>query len=80
MVFLHGGGNVRGDTQQHPFDKPPLATKGAIVVTVEYRLGLLGSFANSLLMTEGGGTSGNYDLLDQIAALTWVQQNIAAFG
>lgn len=80
MVFFHGGGNRRGGTNGPPFDTPPLATHGVIVVTAEYRLGLLGFFANSLLTAEGSGTSGNYGLLDQIAALKWVQQNIAAFG
>lgn len=80
MLFFHGGGNGRGDTHQPPFDAPPLATHGVIVVTAEYRVGLLGFFANSLLTAEGGGTSGNYGLLDMIAVLSWVQQNIAAFG
>jgi para-nitrobenzyl esterase len=80
MVFFHGGGNIQGGTHGHPFDTPPLATKGAIVVTAEYRLGILGFFASSLLTAEDGVSSGNYALLDQIAALTWVQQNIAAFG
>jgi len=51
-----------------------------VVVTVEYRLGMLAFFANPLLTTEGGGASGHYGLLDMIAALTWVQQNISAFG
>ncbi len=80
MVFFHGGGNGRGDTHQPPFDTPPLATHGVIAVTAEYRLGLLGFFANSLLTTEGGGSSGNYGLLDMIAVLSWVRQNIVAFG
>jgi len=80
MVFFHGGGNVRGDTQQKPFDLPPLANQGVIVVTVEYRLGVMGFLALSQLTAEDGTTSGNYGLVDQIAALTWVRQNIAAFG
>ena len=81
MVFIHGGGNRTGSTQWPPFfDTPPLAQQGVIVVTIEYRLGLLGFFANPLLTAEGGGSSGNYGLMDQIAALAWVQQNIAAFG
>lgn len=80
MVFLHGGGNVAGSTQERTYDTPPLATHGVVVVTVQYRLGLLGFFANPLLTIEGGGSSGNYGLMDQIAALTWVQQNVAAFG
>jgi para-nitrobenzyl esterase len=80
MVFLHGGGNRRGDTNEPPYNMPLLATQGVIVVTVEYRLGLLGFFANSLLTAEGGGSSGNYGIMDQIAALAWVHNNIAAFG
>jgi len=82
MVFLHGGGNVNGDTQYSPtpLDAPPLANQGVLVVTVEYRLGMFGFFAHPLLTAEGGGASGNYAFLDMIAALTWVQQNISAFG
>lgn len=80
MVFLHGGSNTGGTTQGRAFDSTALPAQGVIVVTVEYRLGLLGFFANPLLTTEGGGSSGNYGLRDQIAALTWVQQNIAGFG
>jgi len=80
MVFFHGGGNVQGGTQQKPFDLPPLANQGAIVVTVEYRLGALGFLALSQLTAEDGLSSGYYGLMDQIAALKWVQQNIAAFG
>jgi para-nitrobenzyl esterase len=82
MVFFHGGGNVNGDTQYTPtsLDAPPLADQGVVVVTAEYRLGLLGTLATPQLTAEGGGTSGAYILLDMIAALTWVKQNIAAFG
>lgn len=82
MVFLHGGGNLHGDTQYTPtsLDAPPLANQGVVVVTVEYRLGMLGFFANPLLTAEGNGASGHYALTDMIAALTWVQQNIAMFG
>jgi para-nitrobenzyl esterase len=80
MVFFHGGGNTAGGTQQKPFDLPPMANQGVIVVTVEYRLGALGFLALSQLTAEDGMSSGYYGLADQIAALTWVQQNIAAFG
>jgi len=81
MFFIHGGSNRTGGTNWPPFfDAPPLAQQGVIVVTIEYRLGLLGFFTHPLLTAEGGGSSGNYGLMDQIAALTWVQQNIAAFG
>ncbi len=82
MVFFHGGGNTNGDTQFTPtsLDAPPLANQGVVVVTAEYRLGLLGWLAHPLLTAEGGGASGHYGLMDMIAALTWVKQNIAAFG
>ena len=80
MVFIHGGGNFRGDAQSPPFDVPPLAAHGAIVVTAEYRVGILGFLPIPLLTAEAGGSSGNYGLLDMIAVLAWVQQNIAAFG
>jgi para-nitrobenzyl esterase len=78
MVFLHGG-NARHSTHQAPFDAPPLAMHGVIVVTAEYRLGALGFFANPLLVAEGN-SAGNYGLMDQIEALRWVQENIEAFG
>lgn len=80
MVFFHGGGNRRGSPQQPPFDSPTLAAHGAIVVTAQYRVGALGFFAHPLLTAEGDGSSSNYGLMDQIAALTWVQENIEAFG
>jgi para-nitrobenzyl esterase len=80
MVFLHGGSNTGGTTQGQVFDSSLLTTQGVILVTVQYRLGLLGFLTHPLLTFEGGGSSGNYGLRDQIAALTWVQQNIAGFG
>jgi len=80
MVFFHGGGNIFGSTQDPPFDSPPLATQGVVVVTAEYRLGALGFFAHPALAAENNGSAGNYALMDMIAALSWVQQNIAAFG
>jgi para-nitrobenzyl esterase len=80
IVFFHGGGNVGGTTQRNTYDTPPLADHDVIVVTAEYRVGLLGFFANPLLTAEDGLSSGNYNLLDQIAALKWVKKNIAAFG
>jgi para-nitrobenzyl esterase len=81
MVFFHGGGNVGGDTQYTPtsLDAPPLANQGVVVVTAEYRLGTLGFLASPQLTAESS-SSGDYALRDMIAALTWVQQNIAAFG
>lgn len=80
MVWLHGGGYTIGAGSLPPYDGHALAKRGAIVVTVNYRLGHLGFFAHPAL--EGGEAEciHNFALLDQIAALRWVQDNIAAFG
>jgi len=81
MVFIHGGANLLGSAQGTPdVPAPPLVTRGTVLVTVQYRLGLLGFFAHPALTTEGGGTSGNYGVWDMIAALTWVHNNISNFG
>jgi para-nitrobenzyl esterase len=80
MVYIHGGSNRTGSTHSRFLDAPLLASQGVVVVTVEYRLGLLGFFVHPLLDAEGGGSSGNYGLMDLVAALTWVQKNITSFG
>lgn len=81
MVWIHGGGNTSGSGQQPAYDGSNLASRGVVVVTINYRLGLFGFLAHPLLSDESAtGTSGNYGLLDQIQALQWVQQNIARFG
>ncbi len=81
MVFFHGGGWKIGSAQYAPFNNiPRLVDNGVIVVTVQYRLGLLGFFAHPLLTAEGNGSSGNYGFEDSIAALQWVHDNIAHFG
>lgn len=81
MVWIHGGGFTRGFSGTSSYNGEPLARKGAIIVTVNYRLGVFGFFAHPELSAESGHhASGNYALLDQIAALQWVQKNIAAFG
>jgi para-nitrobenzyl esterase len=81
MVWIHGGAYVMGANYQTWFNGESLARKGVVVVTVNYRLGLLGFLAHPLLSRESQhGVSGNYGLLDQIAALKWVRRNIAAFG
>ena len=82
IVFIHGGGNVLGSAQDMPWGAiPALAGHDVIVVTVEYRLGLLGFLVNPLLTAESAqGSSGNYGLMDLIAALQWVRDNITEFG
>jgi len=81
MVFFHGGGWILGSAQDAPYNPvPPLAGQGVVLVTAQYRLGLLGFYASQALTTEGGGSSGNYGIRDHIAALQWVRDNIAAFG
>ncbi|MEM8768040.1 MAG: carboxylesterase family protein, partial [Pseudomonadota bacterium] len=81
LVWFHGGGNTTGQADSLVFDGSHLASKGAIVVTAKYRLGLLGFFAHPELTAESGrNASGNYGLMDQLAALRWVQANADAFG
>src|SRR5712692_3182942 len=81
MVWIHGGALTRGSGSVPTYDGEALARKGAVVVTINYRLGLFGFFAHPELTKESDrNSSGNYGLLDQIAALEWVQKNIAAFG
>lgn len=79
MVWIHGGANSFGSGSDVYYDGAPFARRGVILVTINYRVGHLGFFAHPAL-AEGGGNLVNYGLLDQIAALRWVQQNIAAFG
>ena len=80
MVFFHGGAFVFGEGSD--YDATPLAIRGnAIVVTINYRLGILGYLADAALDVQSGtGASGNYGLADQQLALQWVRQNISAFG
>ncbi len=78
MVWIHGGGNMDGASKD--YDASRLAALGkAVVVTINYRLGLLGWLANPALDAEGHPFA-NYGLLDQQLALQWVKRNIAAFG
>ncbi|MFJ9541415.1 carboxylesterase/lipase family protein [Streptomyces sp. NPDC101225] len=80
-VWLYGGGFSAGTGSDPSFDGSVLAGKGVVVVTINYRLGALGFLATPELSAESPhGVSGNYGLLDQIAALKWVRRNIAAFG
>lgn len=80
MVFIHGGGFVFGAGSEPTYDGTSFARHGVVLVTLNYRLGVLGFLAHPALTREGGGISGNYGLLDQIAALRWVQAHIGAFG
>jgi para-nitrobenzyl esterase len=82
IVFIHGGGNVLDSAQDMPWGATPaLAGHDVIVVTVEYRLRLLGFLVNPVLTAESAqGSSGNYGLMDLIAALQWVRDNITEFG
>lgn len=81
LVWIHGGGYTMGAGSQRLYDGEDLARRGAVVVSINYRLGALGFLAHPELSAESPQlASGNYGLLDQIAALEWVQRNAAAFG
>jgi para-nitrobenzyl esterase len=79
MFWLHGGALVRGGTALYP--GAALAAQGVVFVSANYRLGRLGFFAHPALAAEAPGElRGNYGYMDQLAALEWVQHNVAAFG
>lgn len=81
MVWIHGGALTRGAGSIALYDGAALARKGVVVVTINYRLGAFGFLAHSELSAESKHhSSGNYGLLDQVAALEWVKRNISAFG
>jgi para-nitrobenzyl esterase len=81
LVWFYGGGFVSGSGDEPRYDGEHLAAKGVVVVNVNYRLGVIGFLAHPELTKESDRhASGNYGLLDQTAALAWVQKNIAAFG
>jgi para-nitrobenzyl esterase len=81
FVWIHGGALTTGSSSQSLYDGAAFAERGVVFVSINYRLGVLGYLAHSGLSAESReGTSGNYGLLDQIAALRWVKNNIAAFG
>lgn len=80
LVWVHGGGNVEGAGNWPPLGVS-LAERGIVVVSLNYRLGVFGFYANPALDAESAHhVSGNYGHLDQIAALGWVRRNVAAFG
>ncbi len=81
MLWIHGGAYTAGSGQGAPYDGNALARRGIVLVTINYRLGPFGFMAHPLLTKESGhAASGNYGLMDQIAALDWVRKNIGAFG
>ena len=81
FFWIHGGALVSGYSGEKIYNGARLAAKGMIVVSINYRLGVLGYLAHPELSAENpDGISGNYGLLDQIAALKWVKRNIGAFG
>ncbi len=81
MVWIHGGGFVVGSGSEPRYDGTRLAARGIVVVTLNHRLNALGFLAHPELSRESGhGASGNYGMLDVVAALYWVKRNIAAFG
>lgn len=79
--WIHGGAFMHGFSHESEFDGVAYCERGVILVTINYRLGAFGFLAHPWLSEESGvGRSGNYAILDQIAALKWVKENIAAFG
>jgi len=81
MVWIYGGGFAAGTTSEDRQNGYNLAQQGVIVVSMNYRLGVFGFLVHDELAKESGHNSaGNYGLLDQLAALKWVHENIASFG
>ena len=81
LLYFYGGGFVAGDGSEPRYDGGSLARRGIVVVTANYRLGVFGFLAHPALTAESPHhASGDYGLLDQVAALAWVRRNIAAFG
>ncbi len=81
LVWIHGGSLVSGSSSEPMYDGAKLAGLGIVVVSINYRLGVLGYLAHPALSAESRrNISGNYGLLDQIEALRWLKRNIAAFG
>lgn len=80
MVWIHGGGFIAGAGSEPRYTNSALVSKGVILVTLNYRLGLFGFLASDGLAKENGGHAGNYGLMDMASALQWVKANISAFG
>ena len=80
-IFIHGGSFIHGDGSQPAYDGESMARQGIVYVSINYRLGVFGFLAHPELGKESAiGASGNYGLLDQLAAIKWVKENISAFG
>lgn len=80
-IFIHGGSFIHGDGSQPAYDGESMAKQGIIYVSINYRLGVFGFMAHPELSRESTyGGSGNYGLMDQLAALKWVRDNITSFG
>nr|WP_299418065.1 carboxylesterase family protein [uncultured Emticicia sp.] len=81
LVWIYGGGLNSGSANCDIYDGEEMAKKGVVFVSINYRVGVMGFMAHPELSKESGyNSSGNYGFLDQMAALKWVQKNIAAFG
>lgn len=80
MVWIHGGGYAAGAGSEPRYTNSALVDKDVVLVTINYRLGVFGFLATEDLTKENGGHAGNYGLMDMVAALRWVKQNIAGFG
>lgn len=81
MMWIHGGGFIAGYGHEMEFDGEAFCKRGVILVTINYRLGILGNLAHpDLSKMSHNNVSGNYGILDQIQALKWISKNIAAFG
>ena len=80
MFWIHGGGYVGGSASEPRHNGDFLPTKGVVLVTINYRLGVFGFLATADLAKEADGAAGNYGLMDMVAALRWVKDNIARFG
>jgi para-nitrobenzyl esterase len=80
MFWIHGGGDEAGSASEPRHNGDFLPTKGVVLVTINYRLGIFGFLATPDLAKEAGGAAGNYGLMDMVAALHWVHDNIDKFG
>ena len=80
IVFIYGGGFTIGASAMANYHGEAMANRGAVFVSINYRVGALGFLAHPELTAEQGGTSGNYGTMDQTAALQWLHDNVARFG